>query len=105
VYACYRATRLPIVGMGGVANGRDALDLHAAGASTVALGTVLFSDPAAPVRVRGELAEELVARCLHDVADAVGAAHEEPLPRSSTLFSRAVRPVEKRLEFTQKAAV
>ena len=42
------ATRLPIVGMGGVATGRDALELLAAGASDVALGTILFSDPARP---------------------------------------------------------
>ena len=57
VYACYRATGLPIVGMGGVATGRDALELLAAGATAVALGTVLFADPDAPARVRRELAE------------------------------------------------
>jgi dihydroorotate dehydrogenase (NAD+) catalytic subunit len=55
VYACYRATRLPIVGMGGVASGRDALELIAAGARGVALGTVLFADPDAPRRIRREL--------------------------------------------------
>src|SRR5436305_1740189 len=56
VYACHRATRLPIVGMGGVQTGRDALELIAAGARHVALGTVLFADPDAPSRVRAELA-------------------------------------------------
>ena len=56
VWASYRATSLPIVGMGGVAAGRDALDLIAAGATHVALGTVLFADPGAPARVRAELA-------------------------------------------------
>src|SRR5205823_10206578 len=45
VYACYAATGLPIVGMGGVTNGRDALELIACGAREVALGTVLFADP------------------------------------------------------------
>ena len=44
--------RLPIVGMGGVRSGRDALELIAAGASAVALGTILFADPDAPARVR-----------------------------------------------------
>ena len=39
----------PIVGMGGVSTGPHALELVAAGASAVALGTVLFSDPDAPV--------------------------------------------------------
>jgi dihydroorotate dehydrogenase (NAD+) catalytic subunit len=52
VYACARAVELPIVGMGGVRSGEDALHLVAAGASAIALGTVLFSDPSAPVRVR-----------------------------------------------------
>ena len=45
VYACARAVELPIVGMGGIATGRDVRDFVAAGASAVALGTVLFSDP------------------------------------------------------------
>src|SRR4051812_18070138 len=62
VYACYRATRLPIVGMGGVRTGRDALELIAAGARHVAVGTTLFADPDAPGRVRGELAAEAAAR-------------------------------------------
>jgi dihydroorotate dehydrogenase (NAD+) catalytic subunit len=56
VHACYAATHLPIVGMGGVANGLDAAELTACGALHVALGTVLFSDPDAPSRVRDELA-------------------------------------------------
>ena len=55
VHACAQAVELPIVGMGGVSSGRDALALVAAGASAVALGTVLFADPDAPVRIRDEL--------------------------------------------------
>ncbi len=55
VYACRRVTELPIVGMGGVSTGRDALEMVAAGATHVALGTVLFADPEAPSRVRSEL--------------------------------------------------
>src|SRR5439155_7279946 len=59
VFACRRATALPIVGIGGIRTGRDALEFLAAGASAVALGTVLFADPDAPLRVREELAAEL----------------------------------------------
>jgi dihydroorotate dehydrogenase (NAD+) catalytic subunit len=62
VHACASAVELPIVGMGGVGSGRDALDLVVAGASAIALGTVLFSDPFAPARIREELAAELAAR-------------------------------------------
>jgi dihydroorotate dehydrogenase (NAD+) catalytic subunit len=80
VHACYRATSLPIVGMGGVASGRDALELHAAGAWAVALGTVLFSDPSAPARIRGELADLLASLGLSSLEQARGVAHEEALP-------------------------
>jgi dihydroorotate dehydrogenase (NAD+) catalytic subunit len=62
VFEAFRATQLPIVGMGGVENGAHALELIAAGASACALGTVLFSDPEAPARVRSELAAEASAR-------------------------------------------
>jgi dihydroorotate dehydrogenase (NAD+) catalytic subunit len=58
VLAARRATTLPIVGMGGVRTGRDALELIACGANHVALGTILFADPDAPTRIREELAEE-----------------------------------------------
>jgi dihydroorotate dehydrogenase (NAD+) catalytic subunit len=55
VGVCHEATGLPIVGMGGVQTGRDALEFAACGARDVALGTVLFADPGAGARVRAEL--------------------------------------------------
>jgi dihydroorotate dehydrogenase (NAD+) catalytic subunit len=57
VFACATAVDLPIVGMGGVSSGADVLDLVAAGATHVALGTVLFADPWAARRIRLELRE------------------------------------------------
>jgi dihydroorotate dehydrogenase (NAD+) catalytic subunit len=75
VYQCYRATAMPIVGMGGISNGRDALEFLAAGASEIALGTILFTDPDAPGRVRRELAEELASHGLSRAEDATGLAH------------------------------
>ena len=75
VHACRAATSLPIVGMGGVSSGRDALDLIACGASAVALGTVLFGDPDAPARIREELAAECARRGFETTAAACGAAH------------------------------
>jgi dihydroorotate dehydrogenase (NAD+) catalytic subunit len=76
VYACRQATSLPIVGMGGVWTGRDALELIAAGASSVALGTVLFSDPWAALRVRQELHSAAEAAGLADPWIAVGISHQ-----------------------------
>jgi dihydroorotate dehydrogenase (NAD+) catalytic subunit len=84
VFDCFRATRLPIVGMGGVQTGRDALDLIAAGAQHVALGTVLFADPGAPARVRAELEHESSARGFASVDDAYAIAHSDVLSKVST---------------------
>ena len=94
VFAAYRATGMPIVGMGGVSTGRDALELLAAGASDVALGTALFADPGSPARMRGELEAELAAHGFADPDNAVGVAH---LPGDSTLDPRSRLSVEKAL--------
>jgi dihydroorotate dehydrogenase (NAD+) catalytic subunit len=83
VFTCYRETGLPIVGMGGIATGRDALEFLAAGAAAVALGTVLFADPEAPRRVRRELDEELRGRGISSPAQATGLAHEARPLRAS----------------------
>ena len=63
VHACYAATRLPIVGMGGVACALDLVDMVACGARHVAVGTALFADPDLPRRIR----EELIGLDLDDV--------------------------------------
>ena len=84
VHACRRATSLPIVGMGGVRSGRDALELVACGASAVAVGTALFADPDAPRRIRLELDAELAARGLPSLGAARDLAHD-PLPSMATI--------------------
>jgi dihydroorotate dehydrogenase (NAD+) catalytic subunit len=89
VHACFRATGLPIVGMGGVETGEHALELIAAGASQVALGTVLFADPGAPARVREELAAAAARRGLADPLAALGSAHEAREARVTASVARA----------------
>jgi dihydroorotate dehydrogenase (NAD+) catalytic subunit len=86
---CYRATQLPIVGMGGIQTGMDALEFIAAGAQHVALGTVLFADPDAPARVRAELHAALAERGWSAYEDAYAVAHEEPLSVGTTLDDRS----------------
>jgi dihydroorotate dehydrogenase (NAD+) catalytic subunit len=80
VFVCFKATGLPIVGMGGVETGRQALQLIAAGASVCALGTVLFSDPEAPGRIRSELAAEAEALGFENTLDAHAVAHGDEAP-------------------------
>ena len=55
VHAVSQAVEIPIVGMGGVQSGSDALDLLRAGAAAVAVGTESFRDPLAASRIRSEL--------------------------------------------------
>jgi dihydroorotate dehydrogenase (NAD+) catalytic subunit len=75
---------VPIVGMGGIVSGRDALEFVLAGATAVAVGTAIFHDPSAPLRVLGELERLLHARGFGAVREAVGRAHrpaaEHPRP-------------------------
>ena len=61
VWEVAQAVKLPILGMGGVAKGEDAAQLMLAGASAVAVGTALFADPFAPIKVRDGL-EAIAAR-------------------------------------------
>ncbi|MCW2656870.1 MAG: dihydroorotate oxidase catalytic subunit [Jatrophihabitans sp.] len=66
---------LPILGMGGIRSGLDALQFVLAGASAVSVGTAVFGDPTAPVRVLTELEQALDERGFASLADAVGFAH------------------------------
>jgi dihydroorotate dehydrogenase (NAD+) catalytic subunit len=56
VYSVSRAVKIPIVGMGGIQSGQNALDLLRSGATVVAVGTESFRDPAAGALVARELA-------------------------------------------------
>jgi dihydroorotate dehydrogenase (NAD+) catalytic subunit len=66
---------VPILGMGGVSSGRDALELILAGAKGISVGTASFGDPAAIITIQNELIELLSARGFTSVAQAVGYAH------------------------------
>jgi len=65
----------PIIGVGGVRTGDDALQLVAAGASAIQVGTATFNDPTTPIRVNAELAAALQDRGFARISDAVGIAH------------------------------
>lgn len=71
-----RLPTVPIIGVGGVRTGRDALELVAAGASAVQVGTATFNDPTAPVRVGRELRDLLQDKGFERFVDVVGIAHE-----------------------------
>lgn len=64
-----------ILGMGGVASGRDAFELILAGASAVSIGTAAFGDPSAAMRIKRELQDELVSHGFDSLHEAIGYAH------------------------------
>ncbi len=66
-----------ILGMGGVASGKDAFEMILAGASGVSVGTASFGDPSAVYRIQNELREILIAKGFSSVKEAVGYAHRE----------------------------
>lgn len=72
VWQVSRAVRIPLLGMGGVAGGADAAELMLAGATAVAVGTVCFSDPWAPIRIRDELEQYLLRNNIDAAAKLTG---------------------------------
>jgi dihydroorotate dehydrogenase (NAD+) catalytic subunit len=82
LHAVASHTSLPVIGMGGIQSGRDALDFLAAGACCVAVGTESFRDPAAAGRVRLELSQLLAQAGFERASDAVGVALAPPAARS-----------------------
>lgn len=74
VYQAYQAVKIPIIGMGGIMSGEDAMEFIMAGAAMVAVGTAHFTDPCASLRVRNEIEGYLLANGVGDVNGLVGAA-------------------------------
>ena len=110
-----RAVSIPVLGSGGIMNGRDALEFILVGAAAVQVGTVSFVRPAAALAVLAELTEELRARgvgsldawrgALRDSEPAQG--HVTPAGRGTSAMGpaeRAARAVSGRVERATRAA-
>lgn len=75
VYEVARSVKIPVVGVGGIMTGRDALEFLMAGARAVQVGTACLYDPAAPARISRELGDVLDALEISSVEAAIGAAN------------------------------
>lgn len=74
VYEAARAVKIPIIGMGGITNGRDAIEFLMAGASAIAVGTAIFCDMYAPLKVIDEIRTFLEQHGCNSVEEIIGAA-------------------------------
>ena len=73
VYDVSRAVRIPVIGMGGICNGLDAVEFMLAGASAVAVGTATFVDPMASIRVIEGIEDYMNRHNIAAVSELVGA--------------------------------
>ncbi|HWR40318.1 MAG TPA: dihydroorotate dehydrogenase [Patescibacteria group bacterium] len=72
VWQVARAVAVPVIGMGGIMTGEDAVEFLLAGAAAVSVGTANFIDPTAPVSVAAGIQTYLEQRRLNHVNDIVG---------------------------------
>jgi dihydroorotate dehydrogenase (NAD+) catalytic subunit len=73
VYEVAQAVDVPIIGMGGIMSGEDAVEFLLAGADAVAVGTAIFVDPYTPLRVIKGIQEYLEIHNCKSVSEIVGA--------------------------------
>lgn len=72
VWQVANAVKIPVIGMGGVSSGKDAIELMMAGASAVQVGAAIFNDPFAPVKIIDEMDEWLDSKNIKSVNEIVG---------------------------------
>ncbi len=82
VYEAYEATNLPIIGVGGISEAEDALEMILAGATAVQIGAAGFRDPAAWIKTVHTLPSLLDATGFATIREAIGAAHGDKRRRS-----------------------
>ena len=76
VYECRVAyPQIPIVGVGGISSGEDAVAMMMAGANAVEVGTATFANPRAPLVIQNQLEKWLKKHGVSSVSEIIGAAH------------------------------
>jgi len=75
IYQIYEAIDIPIIGMGGIMKGEDAVEFLLAGASAVGVGTATLRDPTASIKIISEIDEYLTENKIDNVSEIIGKAH------------------------------
>ncbi|MCI7108260.1 MAG: dihydroorotate dehydrogenase [Agathobacter sp.] len=76
VYQTAQAVSLPIIGMGGIMNAEDAIEMILAGATAVSVGTANFNDPTVTEKIVAGIEDYLIKYQVSDIRELVGAVHE-----------------------------
>lgn len=72
VWQVYNAVNIPIVGMGGISKWQDAVEMLIAGASALQIGTVLFNDPYAPIKINEGISEYMEKNNINSIKELTG---------------------------------
>lgn len=72
VWQCYNAVKIPIIGMGGISSAEDAIEMMLAGAQAVQIGTAIFTDPYAPIKVIDGIEEYMEENGIKSLSEIVG---------------------------------
>ena len=76
VYETAQAVKIPIIGMGGIASAKDAIEMILAGASAVSVGTANFHDPAVTTKIVDGIERYLEENHIEDIRELVGAVRD-----------------------------
>lgn len=72
VWQCYNAVKIPIIGMGGISTWEDAIEMMLAGATAIQMGTAIFTDPYAPLKVIEGIEEYMDKNGIKSLSEIVG---------------------------------
>lgn len=72
VWQVYNAVKIPIIGMGGISKWQDAVEMLMAGASALQIGTVLFNDPYAPIKINEGLEKFMEDNNISSISELTG---------------------------------
>lgn len=73
VWQVANAVKIPVIGMGGISSGKDAIEMMMAGASAVQVGAAIITDPFAPVKIIEEMNQFLDEKGIKSVTEIIGA--------------------------------
>lgn len=78
VWEVYERVDIPVIGMGGIMNWRDAVEFILAGAASVAVGTANFVNPTAPLEIIDGIENYMIREGINDIRELIGLGHRLP---------------------------